>query len=72
MKKYIISPAIVPGIFLVGELQAQEKKVLVFHKTEGFWHESIPAGYQAIEDLGDDHGFDTDETDDANDFNKEI
>jgi uncharacterized protein len=71
MKKYIMFPLLFLAFFWVGELQAQEKKVLVFHKTEGFWHESIAAGYQAIEDLGDDHGFDTDSTDDANDFNKE-
>ncbi len=44
--------------------------MLVFYKTEGFWHKSIPAGYQAIEDLGEDHGFKTDETDDAGEFTK--
>lgn len=64
------------AFFMVGSIQAQDKhtknkKVLVFYKTEGFWHESIPAGYQAIADLGDDHGFDTDDTDDAEDFTKE-
>lgn len=52
-------------------LKAQDKKVLVFHKTDGFWHESIPAGYQAIQDLGEDNGFTAIVSDDADDFTKE-
>lgn len=71
MKRYILSPLLFLAFFWTGELQAQEKKVLVFHKTEGYWHESIPAAYQAIGDLGDDHGFNTEDTEDAEDFTKE-
>lgn len=44
---------------------AQEKKVLVFSKTEGFYHESIPAGRQAIQDLGESNGFIVEGTADA-------
>lgn len=49
-------------------LNAQSKQVLVFHKTEGFWHSSIATGYQAIEDLGEDNGFKVKETNNAGIF----
>lgn len=51
--------------------QAQEKKVLVFYKTAGFWHESIPAGYQAIEDLGEDNDFIVESTDESGEFTED-
>ncbi|WP_084959382.1 ThuA domain-containing protein [Thermoactinospora rubra] len=37
--------------------QAAPFSVLVFSKTAGFRHDSIPAGIQAIKDLGAAHGF---------------
>ncbi|WP_410569548.1 ThuA domain-containing protein [Amycolatopsis sp. cmx-4-61] len=40
-------------------------RVLVFSKTAGFRHESIPAGVRAIRDLGAEHGFDVTATEDA-------
>jgi hypothetical protein len=49
-------------------LQAQENQVLVFHKTEGYYHESIPTGIAAIKNLGDLNNFKVTETDDANQF----
>lgn len=49
----------------------QEKKVLVFTKTEGYWHRSIPTGVQTIEDLGEDNGFEVKSTEDADIFNDE-
>ncbi|MBV9374324.1 MAG: ThuA domain-containing protein [Alphaproteobacteria bacterium] len=39
--------------------------VLVFSKTAGFRHDSIPQGVAAIEALGAEHGFAVDETEDA-------
>ncbi|WP_235998745.1 ThuA domain-containing protein [Qaidamihabitans albus] len=39
--------------------------VLVFSKVTNFYHESIPAGIAAIEQLGAEHGFDVEATDDA-------
>ena len=39
--------------------------VLVFSKTTGFRHDSIPQGIAAIEALGADHGFAVDATEDA-------
>ncbi|MDT0265330.1 ThuA domain-containing protein [Streptomyces sp. DSM 44915] len=44
-------------------------QALVFSKTEGFRHDSIPAGIAAIEALGADHGFDVTATEDAAVFN---
>ncbi len=38
-------------------VHAQSPQVLVFSKTEGFRHGSIPAGITAIEQLGQQHGF---------------
>ncbi len=40
-------------------------RVLVFYKTAGFRHESIPAGIEAIAQLGEEHGFAVEATDDA-------
>jgi cytochrome c len=39
--------------------------VLVFSKTTGFRHDSIPHGIAAIKTLGADHGFSVDSTEDA-------
>lgn len=46
-------------------------KVLVFHKTAGFYHESIPDGLAAIQKLGTENGFEVDDTDNASDINEE-
>jgi len=46
-------------------------KVLVFSKTAGFHHESIPAGIAAIQKLGDENGFLVDTTTDATKFNED-
>ncbi len=42
--------------------------VLVFSKTAGFRHDSIPQGIAAIEALGAEHGFSVDRTEDAGRF----
>ena len=52
-------------------LNAQEKEVLVFHKTEGWHHESIPTGIKAIKELGEENSFGLTETDDAGAFTEE-
>ena len=49
-----------------------EPKVLVFSKTSGFYHESIPDGVQAIMDLGKENGFLVDTTKNANMFTEEF
>src|SRR5579875_1430963 len=45
------------------------KKVLVFSKTKGWHHTSIPNGIAAIQKLGRENGFDVDTTTDATWFN---
>lgn len=45
-----------------------DTKVLVFSKTAGFRHDSIPDGIAALQELGAEHGFDVDDTEDADDF----
>ena len=58
-------------IFTVSVISAQQKEVLVFHKAEGFYHKSIPAGIQAIEELGEENGFEVTETKDSGVFSEE-
>lgn len=43
-------------------------RVLVFSKTTGYRHASIPDGVAAIEKLGQEHGFAVDATEDATEF----
>jgi len=46
-------------------------RVLVFTKTAGFYHESIPTGVEAIQKLGEENGFKVDTTRDASVFTDE-
>lgn len=48
---------------------AQKHKVLVFSKTAGYHHASIPAGIQAITKIGAENNFAVDTTTDASKFN---
>jgi type 1 glutamine amidotransferase len=47
---------------------AQDLRVLVFSKTAGFRHDSIPAGIALIQNLGAAHGFGVDVSEDADVF----
>ncbi|GLH99639.1 ThuA domain-containing protein [Phytohabitans aurantiacus] len=47
---------------------AEPFTILVFSKTAGFRHDSIPAGIAAIQQLGADNGFTVDATEDAGAF----
>lgn len=49
----------------------KKKRVLVFSKTAGFRHTSIPAGKKALIELGKTNGFIADTTEDATHFNSE-
>lgn len=49
-------------------LNAKESKVLVFSKTAGFRHGSIPYGIKALQELGVSNGWKTDATEDASAF----
>ncbi|WP_407548922.1 ThuA domain-containing protein [Streptomyces sp. Pv4-95] len=46
-----------------------ESRVLVFSKTAGFRHDSIPDAIAAVEELGNQNGFAVDATEDAATFN---
>ncbi len=50
---------------------AQNAKVLVFYKTAGYKHGSIPSGIAAIQKLGAENKFDVDTTTDVTKFTKE-
>ncbi len=43
-------------------------RVLVFSRTKGYYHESIPSGIEAIQKLGSENGFQVDTTKDASKF----
>lgn len=47
----------------------QQPRVLVFSRTTGFRHDSIPDGIAAVRQLGQQNGFDVDATEDATAFN---
>jgi uncharacterized protein len=49
--------------------QAADFTVLVFSKTAGFRHDSIPSGISAIQQLGTANNFAVETTEDANQFN---
>ena len=58
--------------FITTSIFAQEHRVLVFTKTNGFSHGSIGAGVTMITDLGNENGiWSTDQTANANDFTDE-
>jgi cytochrome c len=48
---------------------AQLETVLAFTRTTGFRHDSIEAGFQALQRLGQDNGFGVERTEDPADFN---
>jgi type 1 glutamine amidotransferase len=57
------------GLFLAGSRAAEPPgRVLVFSRTTGFRHDSIPDGIAAIRRLGNEHGFAVDATEDASVF----
>jgi type 1 glutamine amidotransferase len=58
---YIVLSLITSNVFA-------KQKVLVFSKTKGWHHTSIPAGIKAIMKLGQENNFDVDTTTDATKF----
>ncbi len=56
-------------LFFINPVAAKKKRVLVFSKTAGFYHTSIPAGIAAIQKLGIENGFEVDTTKNAALFN---
>ncbi|MFS4456708.1 ThuA domain-containing protein [Maribacter sp. 2304DJ31-5] len=73
MKK-IMPIAVLLGLLILGSCgnrRDEAPRVLIFSKTLGFDHVSIPAGITAIQKLGFEHGFAVDTTKNANMFNEE-
>lgn len=64
------------GVLVLGLTGCSKKregdpKILIFSKTAGFYHESIPAGIAAIQKLGAENGFQVDTTKNAENINEE-
>lgn len=66
LKKVLFTPLLI--LVLTITSFAQSFKVLVFSKTEGFRHSSIPNGITAIQQLGINNNFEVDATEDATVF----
>jgi type 1 glutamine amidotransferase len=56
--------ALLAAAYAAGAADAANPRVLVFTKTDGYRHESIPAAIQAVRDLGAKNGFDVTATED--------
>ena len=67
MTKYFQVLAVLSYIFITScnNADTNAKRVLVFSKTNGFHHSSIPNGKEAIQKLGKENGFGVDLTDDS-------
>ena len=68
MQRLVVSLALLASLSIPAAGHAQEPRVLVFSKTAGYRHSSIPNGIAAIRKLGQEHGFAVDATEDAGAF----
>jgi cytochrome c len=64
---YFLIFALLAGLFFSCE-DNSTPRILVFTKTKGYHHESIPDGVAAIQTLGKENGFEVDTTKDASQF----
>ncbi len=72
-KRYKILIALVvllAGAYFWFTRDTREIKVLIFSKTTSYRHESIPAGIAAIRELGKQHDFTVDTTENSQSFNE--
>jgi type 1 glutamine amidotransferase len=65
----LIVVALLAAAYAAGAAEAANPRVLVFTKTEGYRHDSIPAAIQAVRDLGAKNAFDVTATEDDTVFN---
>jgi type 1 glutamine amidotransferase len=73
VSKFLSSSLLLAFIILLSSCGASAtKKVLVFTKTAGYQHASIPKGVAAIQKIGLEKGFEVDSTSDASWFKDEI
>src|SRR6266540_662383 len=68
MQRLLASLALLASVSIPSAARAQEPRVLVFSKTAGYRHSSIPNGIAAIRKLGQENGFAVDATEDAGAF----
>lgn len=73
--RYLITMMLLLGMGTVisscNKTRPGKPKVLVFTKTSGFRHASIPVGIKAIQQLGAENGFEVDTTENAAYFNED-
>src|SRR5687768_7802185 len=67
----ILTILVLCTIYLGCGKPAGKPRVLVFSKTAGFYHTSIPAGIQAIQKLAAENGFEVDTTKNADWFTED-
>ena len=70
MARALLCPLLAAAVLLAAPASAAKPRfrVLVFSATEGFRHDSIPAGVAAVRSLGAAHGFAVDATEDPSAF----
>ena len=68
MPRLVIALALLASVSISIAAYAQQPRVLVFSKTAGFRHSSIPNGIAAIQKLGQENGFAVEATEDAGVF----
>src|SRR2546423_15158143 len=68
MQRLVVLLALLASVSIPIAAHAQDARVLVFSKTAGFRHSSIPNGIAAIQKLGQENGFAVDATEDAGVF----
>jgi cytochrome c len=68
MLRLVVALALLASVSISVAAHAQQPRVLVFSKTKGFRHSSIPNGIAAITKLGQENGFAVDATEDAGAF----
>ena len=61
----------IPGVLGQEQEERGKDEVLLFYKTEGYWHRSIATGIVLMKDLAGDHDFELTKTNDAEDFLEE-
>jgi cytochrome c len=68
MHRFVSLALLLASVCVPTAARSQESRVLVFSRTAGFRHSSIPNGIAAIRRLGQENGFSVDATEDAGAF----
>ena len=68
MQRLVVLALLIASVCVPVAARSQQPRVLVFSKTAGFRHSSIPNGIAAVRKLGQENGFAVDATEDAGAF----